>query len=391
MDFFEKEFHSLDSRTSAILKSEITRITNIFVSDYNISQTFCAPLDELNFKGFSSMLNCGKIVILNMNIAEYKNLSKLISAYLKLDFQSEVMYNLSKNKAKPCAFICDEYAEYVTKTDADFFSLSREAKCINIVSTQSYSSLKNTLKDEKDIDLIITATTTPTNIMPGISNIIQKELGIKTCIAFDILAGCAGFINAIDIAQKYIETTTAKKALVVGIEQLSKYINKADTGTSIILSDGAGAVLLEETSENKKYYSNIETTIDEKDILKTYMKDKKLKLEMNGKEVYKYAVTETVKNLEKLLKESNETLENIKYIVPHQSNLKIIKSIANRLGTDIINKMYINIDKFGNTFCASIPIALDEMMRKKIIKPGDKIILLGYGGALNTASILIEI
>ena len=79
LDFFEKEFHSLDSRTSAILKSEITRITNIFVSDYNISQTFCAPLDELNFKGFSSMLNCGKIVILNMNIAEYKNLSKLIS------------------------------------------------------------------------------------------------------------------------------------------------------------------------------------------------------------------------------------------------------------------------------------------------------------------------
>ena len=157
------------------------------------------------------------------------------------------------------------------------------------------------------------------------------------------------------------------------------------------MSDGAGAVLLEKTSENKKYYSNIETTIDEKDILKTYVKDKKLKLEMNGKEVYKYAVTETVKNLEKLLKESNETLENIKYIVPHQSNLKIIKSIANRLGTDIINKMYINIDKFGNTFCASIPIALDEMMRKKIIKPGDKIILLGYGGALNTASILIEI
>ena len=155
LDFFEKEFHSLDSRTSAILKSEITRITNIFVSDYNISQTFCAPLDELNFKGFSSMLNCGKIVILNMNIAEYKNLSKLISAYLKLDFQSEVMYNLSKNKAKTCAFICDEYAEYVTKTDADFFSLSREAKCINIVSTQSYSSLKNTLKDDNSVKVII--------------------------------------------------------------------------------------------------------------------------------------------------------------------------------------------------------------------------------------------
>ena len=90
-----------------------------------------------------------------MNIAEYKNLSKLISAYLKLDFQSEVMYNLSKNKAKPCAFICDEYAEYVTKTDADFFSLSREAKCINIVSTQSYTSLLNALNNKYSVEVIV--------------------------------------------------------------------------------------------------------------------------------------------------------------------------------------------------------------------------------------------
>ena len=138
LDFFEKEFYSLDLRTMAILKSELTRITNIFVSDYNISKTFCAPIEELNFKGFSTMIKYGKIVVLNMNIAEYKNLSKLISAYLKLDFQSEIMYNLSHNNVKPSAFICDEYAEYVTKTDADFFALSREAKCINIVSTQSY-------------------------------------------------------------------------------------------------------------------------------------------------------------------------------------------------------------------------------------------------------------
>ena len=155
LNFFEKEFSILDSRTLAILKSEITRITNIFISDYNISKTFCAPIEELNFKGFSSMLKYGKIVVLNMNIAEYKNLSKLISAYLKLDFQSEVMYNLSHNTIKPSAFICDEYAEYVTKTDADFFSLSREAQCINIISTQSYSSLKNTLKDENAVKVII--------------------------------------------------------------------------------------------------------------------------------------------------------------------------------------------------------------------------------------------
>ena len=153
--FFEKEFYSLDNRTLAILKSEITRITNILVSDYRVSKAFCPPKEKLNFKGFNFALSKGKIVVLNMNIAEYKNLSKLISAYLKLDFQSEVMYNLSHNRVKPSVFICDEYAEYVTKTDADFFSLSREAKCINIVCTQSYSSLKNTLKDETTVKVII--------------------------------------------------------------------------------------------------------------------------------------------------------------------------------------------------------------------------------------------
>ena len=155
LEFFEKEFNSLDSRTLAILKSEISRITNVFISDYNVSKVFCPEKTDLNFKGFSSMLKNGKIVVLNMNIAEYKNLSKIIAAYLKLDFQSEIMYNLSHSKARPCAFICDEYAEYSTKTDADFFALSREAKCINIIATQSYSSLKNTLKDETTVKVII--------------------------------------------------------------------------------------------------------------------------------------------------------------------------------------------------------------------------------------------
>ena len=155
LEFFEKEFNLLDSRTLAILKSEISRITNVFISDYNVSKIFCPEKKDLNFKGFSSMLQKGKIVVLNMNIAEYKNLSKIIATYLKLDFQSEIMYNLSHSKVRPSAFICDEYAEYATKTDSDFFSLSREAKCINIVSTQSYSSLKNTLKDENAVRVII--------------------------------------------------------------------------------------------------------------------------------------------------------------------------------------------------------------------------------------------
>ena len=154
LDFFQKEFENLDQRTSTILKSEITRITNPFISDYDAIKTFCPPKEELTFKGFMEVVNDGRIVVLNMNIAEYKNLSKIIAAYLKLDFQTEVMQSLSKDVHRTTAFICDEYAQYVTKTDSDFFSLSRESKCINIVSTQSYSSIKNTLKDDTAVKVI---------------------------------------------------------------------------------------------------------------------------------------------------------------------------------------------------------------------------------------------
>ena len=154
LDFFQKEFINLDQRTLSILKSEITRITGTFVSDYSVINTFCPKKEELTFNGFEEVIEKGKIVVLNMNIAEYRNLSKIIAAYLKLDFQTEIMMNLSKGIQKTTAFICDEYAEYVTKTDSEFFSLSREAKCINIVSTQSYSSIKNTLKDDTAVKVI---------------------------------------------------------------------------------------------------------------------------------------------------------------------------------------------------------------------------------------------
>lgn len=154
LNFFQKEFETLDSRTKGILISEITRITNVFVSDFDVMSTFCAPLEKLSFSGFSEVIQQGKIVVLNMNLSEYTSLSKIIATYLKLDFQTEIISNLSKASTKQTAFICDEYDKYVTKSDGEFFSLSREAKCINIVSTQSYSSLKATLKEETQVKVI---------------------------------------------------------------------------------------------------------------------------------------------------------------------------------------------------------------------------------------------
>ena len=147
----------LDSRTLAILKSEITRITNAFISDYDILNLFSPEKEKLNFYGFEDVVNNGKIVVLNMNISEYTNLSKIIAAYLKLDFQTEVMSRLAKNNnyIRPVAFISDEYHEYITDTDSNFFAQSREAKCINIVATQSYTSILNALNNQYTSKVII--------------------------------------------------------------------------------------------------------------------------------------------------------------------------------------------------------------------------------------------
>ena len=155
IEFFEKEFNKLDERTLSILKSEITRITGAFISDVDVLSTFSPKKEEITFNGFTELIEKGKIVVLNMNISEYRNLSKIIAAYLKLDFQTEVMMNLANGKNKrTVAFISDEYHEYVTATDADFFAQSREAKCINIVATQSYTSLLNTIKNKYTVNAI---------------------------------------------------------------------------------------------------------------------------------------------------------------------------------------------------------------------------------------------
>ena len=144
---------------------------------------------------------------------------------------------------------------------------------------------------------------------------------------------------------------------------------------------------MQETKEKRLYSSNI-TSYGQNGKILTYNANEKL--QMDGKEVYKYAVTDTVKNVKELLKKNQINIDDIKYIIPHQSNLKIMKSIANKLKIDS-KKVYTNIENVGNTFCASIPIALDEMFEKHLLKKGDKVILLGYGGGLNTGSILMEV
>lgn len=247
-------------------------------------------------------------------------------------------------------------------------------------------AIENAKIDTKKIEMIIVATTSTNKIMPGISYLVQKNLDIKNCMCFDILAGCGGYINAFDIVQKYIIAGSIKTALIVGAEQLNKYIDENDINTAIILGDGAGATIITET-EDKQYDSYIESIGQEGEML-TCNNDEKLY--MDGKKVYKFAVMKTVENVENLLKRNNLKIEDIKYVVMHQSNIRIIENICKKLNISK-EQTYINLNKIGNTFCASIPIVLDELFKRKLVKEKDKIILLGYGGGLNLGSILLEI
>ena len=256
----------------------------------------------------------------------------------------------------------------------------------NMAYEASNIALKDANIDKNEIDLIIVATTSTSLLMPGIANEVQKMLKIPACICLDILAGCSGYINALDIAHLYISSNKVKTALVIGVEELSKYIDKKDKDISILLADGAGCLVVSRDNEDN-FTSHICCIPDENNCLSCKVEDK---IKMLGTKIYKYAVTETVKNIEELKEKTGFTWKDISYIIPHQSNQKILTGISNRLDLKT-EKMYHNIEKVGNTFCASIPIAICEMRQKKLLQKGQNIILLGYGGGFNTGSTLWKI
>ena len=276
----------------------------------------------------------------------------------------------------------DGYIYKRTGIKTRYYSLDETLEDLAINSVKDMIRKNNNLNIQ-DVDMIVTSSTTYNNMMPSLSFRVQKYFNIKDCMCFDVLAGCSGYINALDIAQKYIATSSAKNVLVVGADILSKNIYH-DIKTQILFGDGAGCVLLKAIKEDKKYISNIKSFDDKNQILTCSMQHE---LFMNGKEVYKFATSKTVENISEIIEKSKEKIEDIKFIIPHQSNIKILEKICKKTGVN----MYTNIKRYGNTFCASIPIALDELFEFNQIKENDKIILLGYGGGLNLGSILMEV
>ncbi len=263
-------------------------------------------------------------------------------------------------------------------------------------------ALKRARLKAKDIDLILVASVTGDMPFPSTSCYLQRLLGAKNAAAFDINAACSGFLYGLHIANSFIKTGTHSKILLVGTEVLSRFVNWSDRTTCVLFGDGAGAVVIEGTREKRGIYSThiaSDGTLSElitlpgggsrypsstESILK-----KRHYMKMKGNETFKVAVRTLSDIAVKTLEANKLKPSQIALLIPHQANLRIIQATAKRLGLPD-EKVFINIDKYGNTSAASIPIALDEAVKSGRVKDGDYILLEAFGGGLTWASALLR-
>lgn len=251
-----------------------------------------------------------------------------------------------------------------------------------------------------DIDLIVLATCTPDMFIPSTACIVQANIGAKNALAFDISAACTGFIYGLNVAESLMKNNNFKHALVIGAENLSKAVNWEDRGTCVLFGDGAGAVVLSKSeeeglidsicgSDGKKGEFITLAAIDVKNPFYENKEDKDKTIGMYGQEVFKFATSIIPNLVNEVLEKNNLSIDEIDYIVPHQANKKIIDYAAKKLKVDK-EKFYVNLQDYGNTSAASIPLALSEMNDKKLLKKNRKIILVGFGGGLTYGATLLN-
>jgi 3-oxoacyl-[acyl-carrier-protein] synthase-3 len=249
-----------------------------------------------------------------------------------------------------------------------------------------------------EIDLIIVATTTPDLIFPSTACLLQERLGVSGTAAFDVQAVCTGFIYALSIADKFIKTGAATKALVVGAETLSNIIDWTDRDTCVLFGDGAGAVVLEVSDQPGIISTFLHADGKHKDLLKVpagistdyaSVKDGNAYIEMQGNEVFKMAVNTLGRIVDETLAANNLDKHDIDWLIPHQASTRIISATAKKLDMPM-DKVVVTVDQHGNTSAASVPLALDEAVRDGRIKRGDKLLLEAFGGGFTWGSALVD-
>lgn len=239
----------------------------------------------------------------------------------------------------------------------------------------------------EEIDLILVATVTPDTPFPSVSCMIQEKLGATNAASMDVSAACTGFIYAMATGSQFIETGAYKHVLVVGVDKLSKITDWTDRNTCVLLGDGAGAVVLGEVSEGKGILAF--QLGSEGAGGKHLYQDEHDHLIMNGREVYKFAVTQMPESSIDVIEKAGYTKEDVDYLIPHQANIRIMDAARKRLGISE-EKMAKTIRKYGNNSSASVPIALCESVEEGNVKENDIVVLVGFGGGLTWGSVALK-
>ncbi len=241
--------------------------------------------------------------------------------------------------------------------------------------------------DLSKISLIICATMTPENATPSNACLVQEALGLQeqSIMCFDVNAACSGFVYALEIAKSLL-VNKDQYALVIGSEQLSRIVDFTDRSTCILFGDGAGAVVAKKADGLFVSYNDASGTA--LPLVASFEKDDPY-LHMQGQEVFKFATKVIVKSINEVLQRAQMTLDDVDYVVCHQANLRIIQYVYKKLKSSP-DKFFTNLDEYGNTSAASIPMALAEMNEKGLLKEGMKIIVVGFGGGLTWGATLME-
>ena len=242
--------------------------------------------------------------------------------------------------------------------------------------------------DSADLDLIIVATITPDMPFPATACLVQQELGASKAAAFDLEAACSGFIYALEVGRAFIASGVYQNILIIGAEKLSSIIDWQDRNTCVLFGDGAGAAVLQRREGARDILAmpgggcRQPATVDS-------VNERIHFLKMEGKEVYKNAVTAMTSAAKDVLERSGTSIEDIKCIIPHQANQRIINAVGERLGAKE-DQVFVNLQKYGNTSAASVAVALDEALESGKIERGDKILIIAFGAGLTWGATVLE-
>jgi 3-oxoacyl-[acyl-carrier-protein] synthase III len=254
-----------------------------------------------------------------------------------------------------------------------------------------------------DIDIILVATLTPDYWMPSTGALVKEAIGNTHAAAMDIMAACSGFVYAYSVADAYLRSGVFKHALVIGAETLSRFLDFSDRGTCILFGDGAGAVVLSASDEAGGGMQGLEMTTDPDGAYMIWLPSGGSRspasggtlargehyVRMEGKETYRYATKTMATTALKAIERAGWQPDEIDLFIPHQANVRIIESVAKGLGLPM-EKMFVNVDRYGNTSAASVPIALAEAVDSGRIKIGDKVVLVAFGAGLTSGGIALQ-